>query len=36
MPDGRDILQNLISLLEAQEHIKVTYTIDPNGKEEKA
>ena len=35
MPNGRDILQTLISLLEAQEHIKVSYTTEPNGKEVK-
>lgn len=27
MLDGKDMLQTLIELLEAQEHIKITYTI---------
>lgn len=26
--DGKDILQTLIELLEAQENIKITYTLD--------
>lgn len=26
--DGKDILQTLIELLEAQENIKITYTIE--------